>query len=81
MPLFLFMLYPALDGLTDPAWSLSWHKDPCRILAASAQDARRVAAGQYTVAVHPDPVLSGWHSPWLDSRLVAVEPMTADCAL
>lgn len=76
----LFMLRPAVDRLTDPAWDLSWHRDPCHIRAASAEEARRVAAGQYTVAVHPDPLLTAWHSPWLDTRLVAVDPMAADRA-
>ncbi|MBL6079182.1 hypothetical protein JMJ56_14280 [Belnapia sp. T18] len=73
----LFMLRPALDGLTDPAWGLSWHRNPCQIHARSAEEARRVAAGQYTVAVHPDPLLAAWHSPWLDTRLVAVDLMAA----
>ncbi len=73
MPAALFTLLPSLDGLADPAWDLSWHRKPCSVLAASPDEARRLAAGQYTVAVHPGPVLAAWHSPWLDRRLVAVE--------
>jgi hypothetical protein len=73
-----FRLCPIPDGLADPAWLLSWYRGPCETLAASVEEARWLAAGRYTIAAQKDPRLASQVSPWLDSSLVAVEPVTAD---
>ena len=73
-----FLLRPFSERIVDLAWDLSWHAGPCEIMAKTADEARRVAAGQFTVAVLLDPALFDQRSPWLEVRLVAVEPVRAD---
>ncbi|MDN3568181.1 hypothetical protein QWZ14_27695 [Paeniroseomonas aquatica] len=70
-----FLLIPIADGMPDPAWSLSWHAEPCEIVAETPELARRLAAGRFTVAVHPGKPLASLGSPWLDRRLVHVQPL------
>lgn len=61
--------------MPDPAWRLSWHTGPCEIVAETAEIARSLAAGRFTVAVHPGGHLASRASPWLDRRLVQVRPL------
>ena len=68
-----FLLCPIASGLPDPAWNLSWHSDPCEIAATSAEEARRIAAGRFTVAMLSDPSLLRRSSPWYESRLVTIK--------
>jgi hypothetical protein len=67
-----FELSPLPSGATNPAWGLSWQAAPCEILAETAEQARCLAAGQFTLAVHPGRHLECHRSPWLNPDLVQV---------
>jgi len=73
-----FLLQPARNDASDPAWALSWHMGPCKVTAETAEHARRIAAGWFTVALHPGEHLSCRRSPWLDEHLVLTERLDAD---
>ena len=70
-----FRLCPVPDSVRDPAWALSWTAASCEIVAETAERARRLAAGLFTVAMHPGEHLMHRMSPWLDPRLVVVEAL------
>jgi hypothetical protein len=75
-----FLLRPITSGLPDPVWSLSWHSGPCEISAKSVEEARQIAAGQFTVAMLSDPAMRDQRSPWYESHLVVVEVVRAELA-
>ena len=72
VPVPVFLLTPVRESLTDPAWALSWYVGPVKIAAISADAARRLAAGQYTMAVHPEGRFIASRSPWLEPHLVTI---------
>ena len=78
--MFRFLLHPIASGLPNPAWSLSWHSGPCEISAKSVEEARQIAAGQFTVAMLSDPAILDQRSPWYESHLVVVESGQAELA-
>lgn len=68
----IFLLQPTSEGIPDPAWALSWHVGTCEIAADSPEMARNLAAGQFTVPVHPGMHLACNRSPWFEPKLVVV---------
>lgn len=75
VPVPVFLLTPARESLTDPAWALSWYVGPVKIAATSADAARRLVAGQYTKAMHPEGQFIASRSPWLEPDLVTIAPL------
>ena len=70
----LYRLLPLRTFLENPAWAWSWEHSPCEVTAASADEARRVAAGWFTVPLRrTSDDLVQLFSPWLDPTLVSVE--------
>jgi hypothetical protein len=75
VPVPVFLLTPVSENLTDHAWALSWHVGPVKIAASSADAARRLAAGQYTMAAYPEGQFIAGRSPWLEPDLVTIAPL------
>lgn len=73
----VFLLTPVRESRTDPAWALSWYVGPVEVAAPSADAARRLAAGQYTKAVHPEGRFIANRSPWLEPHSTTVTLVVA----
>lgn len=74
----VFLVTPVRESLADPAWALSWHIGPVEVAAGSTEEARRCAAGRYTMAMSPNAQTAGGRSPWLERDLVTVELIPAE---
>ena len=72
-----FLLTPKPSELSNKAWALSWYCGRFETVATDADQARAIAAGQFTVALHPGGHLPLQSSPWFDPQLVSVELITA----
>ncbi len=67
----VFHLLPREDGLRHPAWSMSWHSNPCAIVADTPQQARQFANGAFIIPIRSEtgPV-QDLPLPWSSAELV-----------
>ena len=69
----VFRLQPCPASLDDPAWSMSWHRKPCQIVAETIEQARQFANCAFIVplssAAGPGQDMP---LPWTDPRLVEI---------
>lgn len=71
-----FRLEPEPAELSNKAWSLSWYCGVFETSALDADEARSIAAGQFTIALHPGGCLPHRSSPWLDPQIVSIKIVT-----
>ncbi len=67
----VFRLQPCPPNLDDPAWTMSWHRKPCYVVAETAEQARLFAGCAFTVPLRSAAELAmGLPLPWSNPSLV-----------
>lgn len=74
----VYRLSPRDAGLEDQGWTMSWHRNPCYVVAETALQARRYANGAFIIPLQSAASASlpaALPLPWSSDDLVTVQKL------